>query len=72
MFAFQLVADALGVWYEEGKARCDQAQALLKWQKLHLPLTARAEPPGAWKHTSTLDPNDAPQALALVLMDHHG
>ena len=69
IFAFQLVADALGVWYEEGKARWDQAQARLKRQKLQLPPTSRAKPPGARQHTPTLDPNDAPKALALVLKD---
>jgi len=69
MFAFQLVADALGVRYEEGKARWDQAQARLKRQKLQLPPTARAKPPGARQHTPTLDPNDAPKALALVFKD---
>ena len=69
IFAFQLVADALGVRYEEGKARWDQAQARLKRQKLQLPPTSRAKPPGARQHTPTLDPNDAPKALALVLKD---
>jgi hypothetical protein len=69
MFAFQLVADALGVPLAEGKARWDQAQARLKRQKQQLPPTARTKPPGARQPTPTLAADAAAKALALVLKE---
>ena len=54
MFAFQLVADALGVPLAEGKAHWDQAQARLKRQQQQLPPTTRTKPPGARQPTPTL------------------
>ena len=69
MFAFQLVADALGVPLAEGKARWDQAQARLKRQKQQLPPTTRTKPPGARQPTPTLAADFAAKALALVLKE---
>ena len=69
MFAFQLVADALGVPLAEGKARWDQAQARLKRQKQQLPPTARTKPPGARQPTPTLAADFAAKALAQVLKE---
>ena len=69
MFAFQLVAEALGVPLDEGKARWDQAQARLKRQKQQLPPTTRTKPPGARQPTPTLAADAAAKALALVLKE---
>jgi hypothetical protein len=69
MFAFQLVADALGVPLAEGKARWDQAQARLKRQQQQLPPTTRTKPPGARQPTPTLSADAAAKALALVLKE---
>jgi hypothetical protein len=69
MFAFQLVADALGVPLAEGKARWDQAQARLKRQKQQLPPTTRTKPPGARQPTPTLAADFAAKALAQVLKE---
>ena len=69
MFAFQLVADALGVPLAEGKARWDQAQARLKRQQQQLPPTMRTKPPGARQPTPTLAADFAAKALAQVLKE---
>jgi len=69
MFAFQLVADALGVPLAEGKARWDQAQARLKRQQQQLPPTTRTKPPGARQPTPTLAADFAAKALAQVLKE---
>ena len=67
MLAFQLVADALGVPYADGKARWAQAQQRLQRRQLLLPPTTRVKPPGARQPTPQLAANDAAKALRLVL-----
>jgi hypothetical protein len=69
MFAFQLVADALGETLAQGKARWDQARQRLGRRKLQLPPTTKAKPAGARQPTPLLAANDAAKALAMVLKD---
>jgi hypothetical protein len=69
MFAFQLVADALGETLAQGKARWDQARQRLGRRKLQLPPTTKAKAAGARQPTPLLAANDAAKALAMVLKD---
>jgi hypothetical protein len=69
MFAFQLVADALGETLAQGKARWDQAQQRLRRRELQLPPTTKVKPSGKRQKTPQLSANDAAKALAMVLKD---
>jgi len=67
MFAFQLVADALGETLAQGKARWDQAQQRLRRRELELPPTTKVKPEGARQKTPQLAADNAAKALAMVL-----
>ena len=69
MFAFQLLAEALGETLAQGKARWHRARQRLRRRELQLPPTTRAKPPGARQMTPRLAANDAAKALAMVLKD---
>ena len=69
MFAFQLVADAVGETLAQGKARWDQAHQRLRRRELQLPPTIKVKPAGARQKTPQLAANDAAKALAMVLKE---
>ena len=69
MLAFELVAEALGVSWVQGRSAWFDAKARLKRRGLCLPETTHVEVPGRHRATPQLKAEDAARALRLVLTD---